>query len=98
MLQLTVLRCCNATTVVALQLAVLWRCWCRGIAATALLVLWRCGAVATALCWCRGVAAEFFFFSTVSGEKKRERGGETLKPVQRSPLWQECNTQALSNT
>jgi hypothetical protein len=35
---------------------------------------------------------------TTSREIEREREGETLKPVQRSPLWQECNTQALSST
>jgi hypothetical protein len=95
--------CCDAMTL---------RCY--GVAARqaaeALLVLWRCGTVAAALYygvvaaalyWCRGVAAEFYFilfYSTALGETKREREGETLKPVQRSPLWQECNTQALSNT
>jgi len=95
--------CCDATTL---------RCYGAAApqAAEALLVLWRCGTVAAALYygvvaaalyWCCGVAAEFYFilfYSTALGETKRGREGETLKPVQRSPLWQECNTQALSNT
>jgi hypothetical protein len=48
----------------------------------------------------RRLAAVSVFFNilTTSREIEREREGETLKPVQRSPLWQECNTQALSST
>jgi hypothetical protein len=57
-----------------------------------LALLQRCSATR------RLATTSVFFFWTTSREIEREREGETLKPVQRSPLWQECNMQALSNT